>query len=366
MSKMFLRIKKAISFSSKDLQDSKNEVYKKNMRTILFLSLASVPLFLVVMLYLTIRNYVKHTGYLAYVISTICIVVPFIVFIILNLVSKKKKIFNEKNILIYATVVYVISLLITILFSVFITPNQTSLFYLFYIILLPIILIINHCIKFIINTISIVLYIILAINYKTCDLHYDIFEAVTAYFLSICSIVFTLKQRLLNDKINAKYQNYYLKDNLTNVFNRVTGKEKMQEYLKNVSKNEQYALAFIDLDNFKIINDTYGHIEGDKCLQKIAAILQENVSDDILCRFGGDEFLYLIKNTTESQVIKKLEDILSGLKNLSSLEGKDLNCSIGVYLTKGKDNNLEEIIDKADKILYEAKNNGKGQFIIRK
>ncbi len=366
MSKIFLRIKKAISLSSKDLQDSKNEVYKKNMRTILFLSFVSVALFLIVMFYLTIRNYVKHISYTTYIISTICIVVPFILFIILNLINKKKKLINEKNIILYTNVVYVISLLITILFSIFITPNQTSLFYLFYIILLPIVLIINHAAKFILNTISIILYVILAINYKTCDLHYDIFEALTAYFLSICSIIFTLKQRLLNDKINTKYQNYYLKDNLTNVFNRIAGKEKMQEYLKNVSQKEQYALAFIDLDDFKVINDTYGHIEGDKCLQKIASILQENVNDDILCRFGGDEFLYLIKSTTENQIVKKLEDILKRLKNLSSLEKKDLNCSIGVYLTKGKAKNLEEMIDKADKILYEAKNNGKGKFIIGK
>lgn len=366
MSKMLLKIKKAISSSNDYFNDQKSEIYKKNMRATLFLSLASVALFLIVMSYLTISSYGKHESYLAYFISTIGIVLPFIIFAILNIVTKKKKIINEKNIIIYTSSFYVISLLITLLFSIFVTPKQTSMFYLFYIVLLPISLIINHFEKFIINTISIILYIILAINFKTCDLYYDIFEVIIAWLLSICAIIFTLKQRILNDKINEEYQSNYLKDNLTNVYNRVTGKDKMQEYLQNVSKEEQYALAFIDLDNFKIINDTYGHIVGDKCLQKIATILQENVNEDILCRFGGDEFLYLIKNTTEKQIVEKIEVIFKKLKSLSFSEHKDLNCSIGVYLTRGNTNNLEEMIDKADRVLYEVKNSGKGQFLIRK
>ncbi|MGV3583144.1 MAG: diguanylate cyclase domain-containing protein [Methylophilus sp.] len=151
-----------------------------------------------------------------------------------------------------------------------------------------------------------------------------------------------------------------LHDLLTGLPNRALFYDRLEHGLEQAKRHGwNLAVMFLDLDNFKQINDKYGHDIGDKVLLTVAKKLKENTrSDDSICRLGGDEFLYLlieIKNEREvTKIIKKL------IKTIElPCDDIDLNLviklSIGVSLFPKNANNLEELIKCADVAMYAAK-----------
>lgn len=365
MKKFISRIKQAIISQNDYFNTSKDEISHRNMQLTSIFCVFSILLVVIVFTISVIYDYIFKTNFKMNPIFFLFFI-PFMIFLIISKINPKKKFINQSNIMLYTTLIYIYSIIISIIFSVFVTPNMPSIYYPIFIVCVPIFFILPFGRKLIINTFSIIIYVILALNFKNCDLTHDIFEACIAYLFSIFVIFTMLQLKIQNAKINNKYRQRSIQDSLTKMLNRTGGIDEMIYYLQHVDENEEYALAFIDLDNFKNINDTYGHVDGDRCLQKIANILIDVAKDDILCRFGGDEFLLLIKNTSEKFVKEKLNNIQYKLKELSKLENKNLNCSIGVYIIQGKITSINNLLDEADKALYEAKKNGKNQFIIKK
>ena len=121
----------------------------------------------------------------------------------------------------------------------------------------------------------------------------------------------------------------------------------------------------IDIDYFKMVNDTYGHDVGDKVLKQFVNVIQKSSrKDDLLIRWGGEEFLLLTKVKSIDNAKKVLENIRNAISQ-ASFEGiKHMTCSIGA--TNYKENeNIEESFKRADDALYEAKNNGRNQVQIK-
>lgn len=151
------------------------------------------------------------------------------------------------------------------------------------------------------------------------------------------------------------------KDSMTQLLNHAATKKAVQEYLLKKSFHESFALMILDLDYFKTINDTKGHLFGDKMLIGMAEILKQNTRKvDILGRIGGDEFLILLKNAKKQTVIKRADKILNCVKKISK-EIK-MSCSIGIVFTSNKLEGYDNIFKKADTALYEAKRKGKDRF----
>lgn len=157
------------------------------------------------------------------------------------------------------------------------------------------------------------------------------------------------------------------RDHLTGTYNRKHIEKLLNEEFTNASKNhEPLSLAFIDLDDFKIVNDTYGHLAGDKVLRELADLFNQKIrSTDKLARYGGDEFLIMLPRT-DYDISKKLLSRL--IKGLEESEGFKFNggsvkvsCSIGMatHLSDGSYKTLEDLIEAADKALYKAKKAGK-------
>ena len=152
-------------------------------------------------------------------------------------------------------------------------------------------------------------------------------------------------------------------DSLTGLYNRNYAQDRIGELL---SSGHKGTLFMIDLDNFKLINDTYGHIIGDKTLQLFAEILQENSRDnDILCRLGGDEFVAFYTDMTDKQnAIHKAQNILNMFcdKTMRIGYSNAATVSIGIaqYPDDGRD--FHTLYQNADKSLYYIKNNGKNSF----
>lgn len=160
-------------------------------------------------------------------------------------------------------------------------------------------------------------------------------------------------------------QNELEKDSLTGFLNRKYFEEKINNYLL---RHNSYGTFFMtDLDNFKSVNDTYGHAAGDTLILAFAEVLRENVrDDDFVCRIGGDEFAIFFPELDKEYVIRqRAENIIQSFSERKEELGYDL-CSVSIgIMTKyagSKAVDYETLYRNADKALYYVKNNGKDDY----
>lgn len=154
-------------------------------------------------------------------------------------------------------------------------------------------------------------------------------------------------------------------DALTGINNREYAVKLIDDYLKeNPDQNGVYVI--LDVDDFKTINDTFGHITGDEILKRTAKVLSEMVGEsDVVGRYGGDEFVIFLKNCENDKVAKtKISSILNALKYDYKEGSKCVNirCSAGATIAVNGKYDLEKLFEKADENLYEAKRAGKDTF----
>lgn len=151
-------------------------------------------------------------------------------------------------------------------------------------------------------------------------------------------------------------------DQLTNIYNKKMAERIIEAQLKQSSPQERHAFIILDLDNFKEINDSYGHKAGDQVLVKIAHILNYVFCKrDIIGRFGGDEFIIFLKGIQSKESVEEyIKELYRILQKTSGLEG--ISCSIGIVLFQGGAS-YEHIFQQADVALYTAKNRKKGQYV---
>lgn len=154
------------------------------------------------------------------------------------------------------------------------------------------------------------------------------------------------------------------KDTLTGLYRKEPFIEIAQAYL-NVPHAEKSALIFIDLDSFKMVNDMFGHLRGDKVLIEVSEKLQIIFSNyDIISRFGGDEFCILVKEIPLNTLKKKLEWTIEKLHSTYTDGEKTVtvSASIGIAYTSDCGTNILTLMQCADKALYQAKRKGKNTF----
>ncbi len=154
-----------------------------------------------------------------------------------------------------------------------------------------------------------------------------------------------------------------LTDALTGLHNRDYLGKKLKELL---GAGHSGALFMIDLDNFKEINDTFGHIVGDKTLQLFADVLKKHArEEDIICRLAGDEFVAFFTDMTNREVVaKRAEGIITMFSEKMGAIGYAgiVSVSIGIVISEGQNEEFQELYSKADKSLYFVKNNGKNAY----
>lgn len=143
-------------------------------------------------------------------------------------------------------------------------------------------------------------------------------------------------------------------DKLTGLYNKVAGLEAVERFLKVKGRKERYTMMFMDVDKFKDINDTYGHLIGDEILEAVGTAIHKVFPDDITIRFGGDEFMVLLKRVGSTFEAENRAEILrSELRTICRDKDYSFTCSIGMYVTTTGD--YEVAMDHADKALYHVK-----------
>ncbi|OCC22827.1 hypothetical protein MB02_14895 [Croceicoccus estronivorus] len=154
-------------------------------------------------------------------------------------------------------------------------------------------------------------------------------------------------------------------DQLTGLLNR-RGALKRLEKLIGDENLEGFAVAFIDLDGFKGVNDRFGHTEGDRCLIKVASALRKSFrNDDMLARLGGDEFLALLPATSGLSVDTVLAYLRNNLASVSNGEEWEIGASVGVAVVPADAPvDAEAVIIAADRLMYQAKSCDNGMTFV--
>lgn len=155
------------------------------------------------------------------------------------------------------------------------------------------------------------------------------------------------------------------RDPLTNLYNKTAIQELVEERMLSSVGKESHVLMIIDVDDFKQVNDIYGHLCGDSLLIDVASTLKRQLrSDDLVARIGGDEFLaYLPGVTGEIQAVQKAKSLLEALQKIKAAEdAPNISCSIGVAIFPRDADDYFSLFKCADMALYHTKENGKSGF----
>lgn len=155
------------------------------------------------------------------------------------------------------------------------------------------------------------------------------------------------------------------RDPLTGLYNKGAAQYQIEYCLRNASKEDSSAFFIIDVDNFKHVNDIFGHLSGDAMLMDVASGLRKLFrSNDILGRIGGDEFVVFMRNTKKAGVEKKAKCILDLFNLLLEQSGETyhLSCSVGISMYPDDGSDFISLFQKADTALYQAKAKGKDTY----
>lgn len=182
---------------------------------------------------------------------------------------------------------------------------------------------------------------------------------------NFCGIFTDLSER---KSVELKLEKLALTDTLTSVYNRFAYIERMKNLIEtsNNHSNIQHAVFFLDLDRFKQINDTLGHLLGDKLLVTISKRLQSLLKNkDILARYGGDEFVITLTNINHTQeAIKFAEKLIQTIEEPIFIENQEVyvSTSIGISIYPNDGDTTDQLVNKAAKAMYYAKQQGRNGY----
>ncbi len=195
----------------------------------------------------------------------------------------------------------------------------------------------------------------------------DYFEKGLNYFES-CIIEFNIAVKSTN--LYLQMQDIARKDGLTGIYNRLYFKELFSAATEKITEQKQpISVALFDIDKFKNVNDTYGHLVGDEVIKMVARVSAEYAEKHggFACRYGGEEFLLVFPNYDEHQILPILEKMHEIIRT-TKVKYKDLEISVNVCIGfssyPGICSNIDILVSRADKAMYYGKRNGRGRLVM--
>ncbi len=174
------------------------------------------------------------------------------------------------------------------------------------------------------------------------------------------------------DKLFKELYFFATKDHLTGVFNRQALNELLSREMERAVRYDlPLSVVMIDIDDFKIYNDTYGHLQGDEALRKVTKIIMQNTrKEDFVARYGGEEFIIVLPNTKIRKSIEVAERIRVAIsrakikKTAKDIEPgfEGVTVSMGISQISGR--GIKDMIHRADIALYKAKKEGKNKICV--
>ena len=170
--------------------------------------------------------------------------------------------------------------------------------------------------------------------------------------------------------LRTKLENQSIRDGLTGLFNRHFMQISLERELARASRRKSIlAVYMLDLDHFKRFNDTFGHAAGDLVLKSIAEIFRSSIrTEDIACRYGGEEFTIILPDITPAVAYERAESIRKAVANLRiPLEHEvlgEFSVSIGIAMYPNDGESSEDLVRRADQALYRGKRGGRNQVVL--
>lgn len=184
----------------------------------------------------------------------------------------------------------------------------------------------------------------------------SVYSQILTIFLSLYFLMYIYFQELKSKK--ESLEKLAKNDPLTGIFNRNHFFEKVEFCLKNTFDKNMYLMMF-DIDDFKNLNDKYGHLEGDKVILKVVEIIKNNISeDDFIGRYGGDEFVVFFNNKNDDYIREFCFKIKNSIQSINFFESISMSGGISKY---DKNFDMDTFIKIADDKMYEVKRSGKGK-----
>lgn len=204
--------------------------------------------------------------------------------------------------------------------------------------------------------------------YNSSHAHIFAYTNILIGFLTVMMVMHVFEHIIARDEValkaalkSAKYHAEY--DYLTGVLNRRSMSEILRNQIEDRDLNHiPLAIMMWDIDNFKNINDQYGHAYGDRVLKGICSYINNHFGNNIrLARWGGEEFIIIAEDQSYHEVLMMAEEIREGVSNLE-IEGHHMTISVGVTM-KHVEDSFSSLLLRVDELMYQAKSSGKNKVI---
>ena len=175
---------------------------------------------------------------------------------------------------------------------------------------------------------------------------------VTLFFINKYSVI-----KSNNEKLEQEIR----VDNLTELYNRYA----LKNDIKNFNSDTVYSMIYIDIDNFRNFNNTYGHDTGDKVLKNVANIIKNSIRpSDIAYRYGGEEIVVILGGCKKEDAAKIGQDIVNNIHNYDNTPYSKITISAGVSTMPDDARSFDHLLKTSDSALLRAKNKGKDQLVM--
>lgn len=344
-------------------RDAKEDITADNIRMLFFASMLTMALLLLFILLapVVIHGWAPTVYHLAFIPASalLCLSTG----LQLRFKTSNHLAVNLQCILYQSTVFF-----FTILIDTAGTANGPAAFVPLLFIALPALFILPHRLSYGVVVLFEVLYVAAILTFKDPSLgQYDIFISLVGLSVSLTMNNLIMSLRVKDHQMQMKYKYLSTMDSLSEILNKQACLQACSDYLAAFDPHAVCSLLVIDLDDFKTVNDTKGHYTGDVVLQIIGSILRQVFRrSDVIGRFGGDEFLVLLKGTASRPLLeRKCQLIQSTLRSRTLQQVQtQVSCSIGVALLQSQSTTFDQLFRQADLALYTAKKSGKGQTVI--
>ncbi len=287
-----------------------------------------------------------------------------VMYICLRYIGKRE--ITQKESLCLTIINYVVCMIYSIEISIFPMPDVPSVYFALVLIAAPVIFYMPIIYSLCLNTFFTAVFFVMVILFKPQFVWaHELFEATVSFILSIAVGLIMLTMRSYTADISERYRKISMTDGLTGFYNKKTGEHIIRKcFEEELDADETCGIVIMDIDDFKNVNDEYGHSEGDFWIRKCADIIRVSLGNiDIALRFGGDEFIVMYRNTDKESVASRLEAIRSTIKGEAASHNIKISISAGVCMVRRSDNySFDLLLKKADEALYTSKDRGKDTY----
>lgn len=232
------------------------------------------------------------------------------------------------------------------------TPDAPGSFLSMLCVIMPVLFTLPFWLTFALIGLAVIAFCAMTMAFKPLSIaRYDVFEAIVAVFFALAVDALTTALRIRDYEARVKYERLSTRDAFSSIFNKRACKDAMVNYLQASLPKVKCAFLILDLDDFKHVNDTSGHLVGDAVLRRMGNMLQELFrSTDVIGRFGGDEFIVLAKGMASLDGIERKCCKIREQMASFHVEGAEsgVTCSIGAVLVSNQSADYDSIFAQAD------------------